>query len=385
MEKSGGLYTDGTNGGLLSLSLDGGLPTRNFQDGHFEGAEKITGATITKTILTNRGNCFGCPVRCKREVTTKTPGMITDPNYGGPEYETVGALGSCCGIDDLDAISYANQLCNAYSLDTIATGVSIAFAMEAYEKGLITKKETGGLDLRFGNAAAMVKCVEMIGKREGFGDFLAEGVYRMSKEIGKGSEAFAMQIKGQEVPMHEPRIKYGLGIGYATSPTGADHVHNIHDTGYTKDTGSMRAAGVLEPLPYNDLSPAKVRLLLYVTNWQILTNSLGLCTFLPYDFHQVREITNAVIGWNTSLWELLKVGERGHALARAFNAREGFTSEDDYLPRRFFEPLGSDTPAMEGVAIEEERFKKALITYYGMAGWDPATGTPIRERLEELD
>jgi aldehyde:ferredoxin oxidoreductase len=147
----------------------------------------------------------------------------------------------------------------------------------------------------------------------------------------------------------------------------------------------IRALGILEPLPVDDLSPAKVRLLLYVTNWQILINSLGLCYFLPYDFHQVRDVTSAVTGWNTSLWELLKAGERGHALARAFNAREGLTPEEDRLPRRFFEPLGPGTLSQEGVALDEGKVKEALSTYYAMAGWDPATGTPIRGRLEELD
>jgi aldehyde:ferredoxin oxidoreductase len=234
----------------------------------------------------------------------------------------------------------------------------------------------------------MIEMVERIARREGLGDLLAEGVKRAAERMGPEAQRYAMQVKGQEIPMHEPRWKQGLGVGYALSPTGADHNHNLHDSVYTKENRAMReirALGILEPLPVNDLSPAKVRLLLYVTNWEILKNSLGLCAFLPYDFHRVRDIINAVTGWNTSLWELLKVGERGHALARAFNAREGFTPEDDYLPRRFFSPLGADTPAMEGVAIEEERFKKALITYYGMAGWDRATGIPTRERLEELD
>jgi len=311
-----------------------------------------------------------------------------DPTYGGPEYETVAALGSNCGIGDLVAIAKGNELCNAYGLDTISTGSAIAFAMECYEKGLLTGKDTDGVELTFGNAPAMIEMVERIARREGLGDLLAEGVKRAAERMGPEAQKYALQVKGQEIPMHEPRWKQGLGVGYALSPTGADHCHNLHDDMYAKEKRALReirALGILEPLPVDDLSPAKVRLLLYVTNWQILTNSLGLCMFLPYDFHQVRDITNVVTGWNTSLWELLKVGERGHALARAFNAREGLTPEEDRLPRRFFSPLGADTPALEGVAIEEERFKEALITYHGMAGWDPATGIPTRERLEELD
>ncbi len=387
MDRAGGLHDDGTAGGVEYLNKKGGLPTRNFQAGSFEAAEAIAGSTMTDTILVGRKGCFSCAIRCKRRVAAEEPYKV-DPTYGGPEYETVAALGSNCGIGDLVAIAKGNELCNAYGLDTISTGSAIAFAMECFERGLLTGKDTDGLELTFGHAPAMIEMVERIARREGLGDTLAEGVKRAAEMTGPEAQRYALQAKGQEIPMHEPRWKQGLGVGYALSPTGADHCHNLHDSIYTKENRALReirALGILEPLPVDDLSPAKVRLLLYVTDWQILANSLGLCAFLPYDFHQLRDMTNAVTGWNTSLWELLKVGERGHALARAFNAREGLTPEDDRLPRRFFSPLGADTPALEGVAIEEERFKAALITYYGMAGWDPATGIPTRERLEELD
>jgi len=387
MNLAGGLHDDGTAGGVEYLNKKGGLPTRNFQAGSFEAAEAIAGSTITDTILVGRKGCFSCAIRCKRRVAAEEPYKV-DPIYGGPEYETIAALGSNCGVSDLVAIAKGNELCNAYGLDTISTGSAIAFAMECYEKGLLTHKDADGLELAFSNAPAMIEMVGRIARREGLGDLLAEGVKRAAERMGPEAQRYALQVKGQEIPMHEPRWKQGLGVGYALSPTGADHCHNLHDSIYTKENRALReirALGILEPLPVDDLSPAKVRLLLYVTNWQILTNSLGLCLFLPYDYHQVRDLVNAVTGWNTSLWELLKVGERGHALARAFNVREGLTPEGDRLPRRFFEPLGADTPALNGVAIEEEGFKKALITYYRMAGWDPATGIPARGKLEELD
>lgn len=387
MDLAGGLHDDGTAGGVEYLNKKGGLPTRNFQAGSFEAVEAIAGSTMTDTILVGRKGCFSCAIRCKRRVAAEEPYKV-DPTYGGPEYETVAALGSNCGVSDLVAIAKGNELCAAYGLDTISTGSAIAFAMECFERGLITPKETEGLELTFGNAPAMIEMVGRIARREGLGDTLAQGVKRAAERIGSGAEEYALHVKGQEIPMHEPRWKQGLGVGYALSPTGADHCHNLHDSFYTKEKRALReirALGILEPLPVDDLSPAKVRLYHYVSTWRLLLNSLGLCLFLPYDYHQVRDIVNAITGWNTSLWELLKVGERGHALARAFNAREGLTPEDDRLPRRFFEPLGSDTPALEGVAVEEERLKKALITYYGMVGWDLATGIPTRERLEELD
>ncbi|MBM3190768.1 MAG: aldehyde ferredoxin oxidoreductase, partial [Chloroflexi bacterium] len=174
-EKAWGLHDTGTDGGLQDLSEFGALPTRNFQDGQFEGAAKITGATLRDTILKDREGCYACPVRCKRVVEVHDADYDIDPIYGGPEYETVASFGSNCGVDDLRAISKAHEICNAYSLDTISTGMMVSFAMECYEAGILTQKDTGGLDLRFGNGKAMVELTRMIGEREGLGDVLAEG------------------------------------------------------------------------------------------------------------------------------------------------------------------------------------------------------------------
>ncbi len=192
-------------------------------------------------------------------VQMKEPFQI-DPKYGGPEYETLAALGSNCGIDDLKAISKANEICGRYSLDTISTGVSIAFAMECYENGLLADEDIDGLKLSFGNAEAMVGLVEMIGQRKGFGDVLAEGVRRAAERIGKGSEKLAVHVKGQEVPMHEPRLKRSLGLEYAISPTGADHNHNLHDMGLAtggRTLDRFSALGILEPIPLESLGPKR--------------------------------------------------------------------------------------------------------------------------------
>ena len=175
------------------------------------------------------GASFACVIRCKKEVRIEEPWKV-DPSYGGPEYETLAALGSNCGIDNLKAICKANELCQKYSLDTISTGGAISFAMECFEKGLITKDQTNGLDLSFGNAESMLKLVVMIGERKGIGNLLAEGVKRAAEKISIKAKEYAIHVKNQEVPMHDPRLKRGLGLGYAVSPTGADHVHNVHDT-----------------------------------------------------------------------------------------------------------------------------------------------------------
>ena len=311
------------------------------------------------------------------------PPYNVDPKYGGPEYETIGSLGSTCGVDDLEAICKGNELCNAYGLDTISAGVTIALAMECFEKGLLTLDQLDGIEARFGNAGAMLALLEKIARREGVGDLLAEGSLRAAKAIGKGAEELAIHVKGQEVPMHEPRLKMGLGVGYALSPTGADHCHNIHDTGFAKGSPAARAFGLLEPIPANDLGPDKVRLLVYLLSQRHFGNCVGLCSFVGWSDDQVVEMVRAATGWNSNLWELLKTGERAMTLARLFNIREGFTDEDDVLPKRFYEPFL--TGPLEGVAPTPDQVEKAKRDYYEMMGWDRETGIPGRAKAVELD
>jgi len=374
----------GTGAGMDAQVASGNLPIRNFRDGDFPNAIALSAETIRETIRIGMEGCYACPVRCKKIVKIDAPFKV-DPVYGGPEYETLAALGSNCGVDDLKMVCKANELCNRYSLDTISTGASIAFAMECYENGLLTPEDTDGLRLEFGNAEAMLKMVEMIGKREGLGDLLAEGVKRASEKIGKESGKFALHVKGQEIPMHEPRFKRALGIGYAVSPTGADHMHNLHDTILAvrgPELDSLAALGILEPVPLEDLGPKKVRALIYYVDWRVVDNCLLICDFLPWNYIQKTKIVQAVTGWNTTAWELMKVGERVTTMARAFNIREGLRKEDDALPERFFHPKTSG--ALSETAISPEELRNAIETYYGMMGWDE-NGVPTREKLEELD
>ena len=370
---------------LIGLHQDGGLPTRNFQLGHFEDAEKITGTTMTRTILKDRGTCFECVVRCKRVVEVKDGPFKTDPAYGGPEYETTGALGSNCGVGDLAAVARGNQICNAAGLDTISAGMMVSFAMECFENGIITERDTGGLKLNFGNAQAMVRLLEMIVNREGIGDLLAQGYKACIDRWGPEAEKYALHVKWQPLPIHEPRYKFGLGLGYAVSPTGADHTHNVHDAAFTSEVGlgPVNPFGILEPLPVDDLSLAKVRLVFYHTLYRVLKNAMGLCLFLPFGPNTMVDIMRAVTGWDTSLFELMKGAERGMAMGRAFNAREGITAREDTLPDRFFEPFPSGP--LKGVSQDRQQFQAALSAYYQMAGWDPVTGTPTRAKYAELD
>src|SRR5207248_1942084 len=250
----------GSSSGVLALEASGILPTRNFRDGSFEGAREISGQKMRDTILTDRGTCFACAVACKREVEVKELGVT--PKYGGPEYETLAASGSLCGVSDLNALALINQLHAQYVLDSISTGAVTAFAMECWEHGIITKEMTGGLDLTWGNADAVIQLVHMIGKREGIGDLLAEGVKRAAEKLGKGSEKYALHVKGQELPMHDPRGKKGLSLAYALSPTGADHMEAPHDplyAGFHPTGHPMGVLGLIEPLDPLDLDAKKVR------------------------------------------------------------------------------------------------------------------------------
>ncbi len=384
------LHVLGTARGVRVLDAEGILPTRNFHDGSFELAAEISGQKMKETILTKTGTCYACAVACKREVDVPELGVTS--KYGGPEYETISATGSLCGVGDLKSIALGNQMLAQYVLDSISTGATIAFAMECYEKGLIGMEDTGGVELTFGNKDAVIKMIEMIAKRQKIGDTLAEGVARAAEIIGKGASEFALHVKGQELPMHEPRGKRSLALAYSTSPTGADHMEAPHDPFYESFDPSginpMSPLGLIEPVDRMDLGPKKVKAFYYTQQVWSLYNSVGMCDFVgapinSLELDQLKKYIDAVTGWNTSLWELLKVGERAGTLARIFNYCEGFTAEDDTLPDRLFEPLENGT--LKGEKIDREEFEKAKRTYYQMAGWDSDTGFPVPAKLAELD
>ncbi|MEE8571125.1 MAG: aldehyde ferredoxin oxidoreductase family protein [Candidatus Bathyarchaeia archaeon] len=384
-ENPGGLSLLGTGGDLTGGVESGNLPTNNFRDGLFPEPKRISSAYWKEHgIMTGMEGCLACPVRCKKVV--KIDGRFkVDPKYGGPEYETEAALGSNCGVTDEEALCKGNELCNRYSLDTISTGVSIAFAMECYEKGLLTKEDTGGIDLRFGNGDAMVKMVRMIGDRKGLGDLLAEGCMRAAEKIGKGAAEYAVHVKGQEFPMHEPRLKRGMAIGYSVSPTGADHVHSLHDTGTVSEAGisGFKPFGVYEPVPLEEMGASKIRIQKYHTQWRAMMNSLVFCIFPSWTKEEIVQIVNAVTGWQTTGFELMKTGQRILTMARVFNLREGFTVTDDWLPPRMFQP--ATCGPLSNTPVDEEELKKARSIFYGMMGWNRETGVPTADTLGELD
>jgi aldehyde:ferredoxin oxidoreductase len=376
------LHSYGTGVEMDVMEETGNLPVRNFRDGDFPEVDSITAEAVKEHVRVGMGTCFACAVACKKEVKVTEPWNV-DPAYGGPEYETLASLGSNCGVSDIKAVCKANELCQRYCIDTISTGVTISFAMECFEHGLLTKADTGGMDLSFGNAESLLKLVELIGEKRGLGKLLAEGTKRVAEHIGNGAEEFAVHVKGQEVPMHDPRLKRGEALGYAVSPTGADHVHNIHDTFlYPQLPKSYNSLGVLEAVPVEDFGPKKVRLYKIVGEWRTLNNFLVMCLFTPWSVVQKVEIVRSVTGWNTTAFELMKVVERGNTLARIFNLREGFTEKDDWLPPRFFKPKTSG--ALNETSVNPEDLQKAKVLYYDMMGWTEQ-GVPKQSKLEELD
>jgi aldehyde:ferredoxin oxidoreductase len=386
------LTESGTPGVVAALDHLSALPTRNFQAGRFENVESIDWDAYQEQIFNKGETCFGCPIACKRQVRRLEPPYELDPRYGGPEYEALAAFGSNCGVDNIQAVARANQLCNKYGLDTISTGAIIAFAMECYEKGILTDTDTGGLVLRFGNADAMLQMVEMIANREGLGNLLARGIKQAAEEIGPEAELFAQHVKGQPLAMHTVRDKFGIAVGFAVSNTGADHLVFPFDTLFQQtqsySLSQIASLGILEPVKASYSGPAKIRLLYYGECIFSLWNAAGACNFvfaprslLPLD--KVVALVQAITGWETSLFELLKIGERVVNLGRLFNLREGFTRKDDTLPERFF--IDSEIGKKAGVGIHKTELEQALTLLYQMKGWDPDTGIPTRAKLEELD
>jgi aldehyde:ferredoxin oxidoreductase len=384
------LHERGTPAGGSALNVSGMLPTRNFRNGTFEGVERIQWEAYESEISRGASTCYSCAIRCKREINVDDRYRVSNV-YGGPEYEAIAGFGSNCGVADIQAVARANELCNFYIIDTISTSVVISFAMECFENGLLTLEDTDGLDLRFGNADAMLQMVEKIARREGLGDLLADGALQAAKKIGKGAEAFAMQVKGMELPMHDPRGKVGVGIGFAVSETGADHLTSVYDTMLTNpETYVFKAArslGVTQALNAFDLSPEKVHNYLVFENWSSAGKCIGACYFgpIPRSFilcEDIIEALRAATGWDITLDELQQVGERATNLARLFNLREGFTSGDDTLPERLFTPL--EDGVLKGIGIPKDQFEAAMSELYRQKGWDAQTGAPGVEKLKEL-
>lgn len=386
------LYVYGTTAFPEILSAAGALPVDNFRRSQLDDPTSVSGDTYNEMLLQKRRGCFACPIRCKRGIALEDPKYGVDSRYGGPEYETIAALGTNLNILDLKAIAKGNEICNRYCLDTISAGMTIAFACECFQEGIITKADTDGLELRFGDAGLMIQLLELIARREGFGDILAEGTARLAKKWGVVDAPCHLAVKGQEISMHDPRVKVGVGIGFAVSPYGADHMTAAHDNVFVDEKSfalnSVKPLGIYKPMPATEITAEKVRnYKILETFWRTL-DALGLCVFgyaprgvMPID--TMVKCVNAITGWEASLFELMRAGERGTMIARAFNSREGLSIHDDRLPQRLFEPKPDGANAGKNI-FKEEDFNEAIRLYYDMIGCDPETGRPHRGKLLEL-
>jgi aldehyde:ferredoxin oxidoreductase len=384
----------GTAGIVNWQSSTGTLPTRNYNEGQFENCDPISGEVMSETILKERDTCFACIVRCKRVVEITEGKYKVDPLYGGPEYETIATFGSYCGIDDLAAVSKANEICNMYGVDTITCGATIAFAMECFEKEVISLEETGGINLRFGNAEAMLEALRQIVNNEGpLGSVLSQGSAYAAQAWGPEAEGLLITVKNQEAPAHMPQAKKSLALIYAVNPFGADHQSSEHDPGYEEEASSLslnrlEALDLKDPPPFGDFGPEIIRFAAYTQFFFSMLDSVELCQFVwgpswtLYGPNETVELIRAVTGWNVSLYELMKVGERRLNLMRVFNAREGFSRKDDKLPKKFFKPLEGTGPTA-GEAVNRDEFESALDLYYSMLGWT-ANGIPTRAKLADL-
>lgn len=389
-----GLGKLGTASVVIFQNTIGSLPTRNYNEGQFEECEDISGETMADTVLKKRDTCYACVVRCKRVVQIKEGPYKVDPYYGGPEYETLGTFGSYCGIRDLAAVSLANQICNEHGIDTIAAGATIAFAMECYEKGIINKEQTGGIDLKFGDPEAMLAVLRQIVTGSGaLGPILSQGSERASRIWGPASAECLITVKGAEAPAHMPQAKRSLGLIYAVNPFGADHQSSEHDPMYEEGAGALylnRLAELdLKDLPAaGSMGPEKIRFAAYTQIFYSLLDTLELCQFVwgpawtLYGPTELVAFVNAVTGWRVSLFELMKVGERRINMMRLFNAREGLDRKQDTLPKKFFKALQGTGPTA-GFALDKAEFEHVLDTYYELMGWTPE-GIPTHAKLVDL-
>jgi aldehyde:ferredoxin oxidoreductase len=363
-----GLKAFGSDVLVNILNEVGGLPTRNFQDGYFPTANNVGGESLSAKLLVRPKGCFSCIISCGRVSRVTNPKFA---GYGeGPEYETAWAFGPDCGIDDLDAVAKANYLCNEYGIDTISMGTTIACAMDMFEKGIITLKDTDGIALNFGNAEAMVEMVRKTGAGEGFGKKLAEGSYRLG--AGYGHPELSMSCKKQEMPAYDPRAIQGIGLNFATNNRGGCHVR-----GYTIAVEVLGNGTKLDPA----VTEGKAQWGIVFQNLTAALDSSGACLFSTFGIggQELADMLTALTGVAYPLEEFMKAGERIWNMERLWNLKAGLTADDDTLPERILkDPI--PTGPSKGMV---NRLGEMLPEYYQLRGWDKS-GMPTPEKLQEL-
>jgi aldehyde:ferredoxin oxidoreductase len=343
-----------------------------------EGAKRIGAPYYTDHLSAKPNPCLACPIGCHRSISLATP-TVTLKNVPGPEYESLGMLGSCCMVDDLDAIAVANDICNRLGLDTISTGAAIAFSMECNEKGLLEDLDTDGMSLSWGSADALIQMTEKIGLREGFGELFANGIRGAASAIGPAASSLPVEVKGIDFPAHDPRAYFSLALNYITSPQGASHLRGFPHVG---EIGMLIPEAGYCKLTKKHTMEGKPELTVLFQDLAVVIDSLVDCCFMQIGGLSLSTTTralNAITGWDADPLELLKVGERGFTLQRLINIRDGVHPDEDRLPLRMMQP------SMHGPrsGIVPNDLQNALEKYYRLRNWS-REGYPTAHTLENL-
>lgn len=378
----------GTMGDMAGNDAAGDWPTKNWQANNWGKGEELFDYYSKHNFIDNNMCYKGCPIACGRIASVKK-GKFKTPKHDGAEYESLSAFTAFVFNENMDAAIHSSYLCDEYGIDTISTGGIIAFAMECYENGLISKEDTEGLNLSWGNAAILPVLVEKISKREGIGDILADGVLKAAKKIGKNAEKFAIHCKGLEGPAHDPRSGKALAVTYGTANRGMCHIHPLEGMAY--DSGKfdfgMIPYGVPDPNTLDRWDEkGKGRIVKTLQDGLIMPDVLGVCKFFMYagvTLEQYAKLLSSFTGWNLKGKDLVRIGERTNNLQRLFNTREGFSRKDDSIPDR------AKQRPLFGAYQDEDRcvvkdYEGMLDEYYEARGWNTETGIPTKEKLLEL-
>ncbi|MDA8228124.1 MAG: aldehyde ferredoxin oxidoreductase family protein [Desulfitobacterium hafniense] len=341
--------------------------TRNFSTGYFEEAQKINADSFKKDYFAGSLSCYGCPIACGK-VSRINSGKYAGTAIEGPEFETIGLLGANCGISDPEVIIKATEICDIYGIDTMSAGATVSMAMECFEQGIITKEDTGGIDLSFGNGEALISVLKQIIFREGIGDILAEGSKLAA--IKFGAPDLAMQVKGMEFATYEPRGAKGMGLSYAVCTKGGHHMFAPTMGAETTGDGSQRF-----------VNEGKAELVRQTQAQMAIVDSLVLCSSMRFVMSVTDQMNfiKAVTGWNINPEQALEIGQRIVNMERLFNIREGFSKKDDTLPKRILQEL-MPTGSAKGQKVDLEPM---LREYYEIMGWDEE-GRPSKEQIEQL-
>ena len=363
----------GTAGGVDMLLMYGDMPIRYYQQGEWEKASNLSGVLMADQYLNKGVACYRCPIACGRETRAPSYGL---EKVDGPEYETLGALGSLPMVDDLEAVIYAGHLCNVYGLDTISTGGTISLACEMFERGVLTTADTDGLEIRYGDVQMIHQLIHMMARREGFGDVLADGNAALAERFDVPE--LAVTVNRLEVPMHDPRAFAGMAAIYALSPRGACHVQGDM---YGADMGSRPPLELgVSPGDRFETSEEKGRISARQQAWRTLYNAMILCQFQNPGVERVLGVLNSATGWDLKADDLLTLGKRIVTLKRLLNLRRGLTRADDRLPQLLTQPLAEG--GTEGAVPDLDTL---LAGAYAEYGWDWETGVPSEQTLDGLD